>query len=390
MLMLAATGLLQRFGDMIVVGLVLALIAYGAHFGLFLAVLAGMHALVSIVVALAFAEPVAALLRGMEVPAAYAFPAAFGALFVAAAVAIRLAVGGFVPADRVRFTPAIDKVGGGLMGALAGVVLAGAVLIAFSILPLPQALRIDGSKLRFDAGARLLGTFARCVAADEATRDLLLAGEPPNTSAPAGSPSSSELFADAPSDEKGNGNNQFDDGEPYIDADGNGAFTIQLPYVDKNGDGRREVGLVERYRLGAWRNATVLYAPTVDSPASADVPAEVTEGDVVYQIVAIDLDPNDTFTYGMRMDEQTVSGTQKREPADYQETDLLSIDKATGAVKMADAHGFVTRKAKELKIIVTVTDRHGLKAEKAVTLKRKAPKPDAQKTDVQKPASGKP
>ena len=50
MLMLAATGLLQRFGDMIVVGLVLALIAYGAHFGLFLAVLAGMHALVSIVV----------------------------------------------------------------------------------------------------------------------------------------------------------------------------------------------------------------------------------------------------------------------------------------------------------------------------------------------------
>mgnify|MGYP003349888772 CR=1 FL=1 len=55
MMMLAAAGALQPFGDMIVVGLVLAMAAYGAHFGLFLAVLAGMHALVSLVVALAFA-----------------------------------------------------------------------------------------------------------------------------------------------------------------------------------------------------------------------------------------------------------------------------------------------------------------------------------------------
>lgn len=378
MMMLAAAGALQPFGDMIVVGLVLAMAAYGAHFGLFLAVLAGMHALVSLVVALAFAEPLAALLTGLEVPGAYAFPAAFGGLFVGVAAAIRLAVGGFVPAEAVRFTPAIDKGGGGLIGALAGLVLAGAVLIAFSIMPLPAALRIDGAALRFDAGARLLKTFARCVEPDEAKRDLLVQGEQPALSAPAGGPSCSELFADK------NGNDEFDDGEPYVDADGNGSFTVQLPYIDANANGRRDVGIIEAYRLGAWRNAKVLNAPTIDSPATVDVPAEVSEGDVVYQIAAIDMDPSDTLTYGMRIDRQQPAGGQAKgdDPdggnhADYHDTDLLSVDKASGAIKMADPHGFLARKPKQLKIVVVVTDKHGLKSEKAVTLNRKAAKPES-------------
>jgi|GEM_PF-903373 len=388
MLMLAAIGVLQRFGDMIVVGLVLAMVAYGSHFGLFLAVLAGMHVLVSLVAALAFAHPLAALLTSMEVPAAYAFPAAFGALFVGAVVAIRLAVGGYVPAEAVRFTPGIDKGGGGLMGALAGVVLAGAVLVAFSIVPLPQSLRIDGSKLRFDVGTRLLGTFARCVSADEASRSLLLQGEQPLSSAPAGSPSCSELFADLGK------NNAFDDGDPYLDADGNGSFTIQLPYVDTNGNGRRDIGLVERYRLGAWQNAMVLYAPTIDSPPTADVTAEVSNGDIVYQIVALDMDPEDTFSFGMQLDpQQSPSGKQKSDDKETggasghadQDAGILAIDRMTGAVTMADAEAFVSRKANKLRIVVNVTDKHGLKAEKPVTLTRKAPK-----TDAGRPASGKP
>ena len=41
MLMLLATSILQRFGDLIVGGIVLALLAFGAQNGLFLAVLAG-------------------------------------------------------------------------------------------------------------------------------------------------------------------------------------------------------------------------------------------------------------------------------------------------------------------------------------------------------------
>jgi len=379
MLMLAATGMLQRFGDVIVVAVVLALAAYGVQFGLFLAVVAGMHVLASLVVALAFAQPLAGLLTGMEVPTAYAFPAAFGGLLVGTAVAIRLAVGGYVPADVVRFTPAIDKAGGGLVGALAGFILAGTALIALSIIPLPVALRIDGSRLRFDAGTKVLNTFVRCVAADEDDRKLVAMGEQPQAP-PAAGPSCSEVFSDV------NGNDAFDDGERYLDADANGSFTIQLPYSDGNGNGRRDVGLIERYRLGGWLNAKVLNAPTIDSAETADVRADVKDGDVVYQIVAIDMDPNDTFTYGMRIDPNQPTGAPQKPGEKEQggtsvdhDVDVLSVDKTTGAVKMTDAQAFRDRKSGKLRILVSVTDMHGLKAERAVTLNRKAAKPEAAK-----------
>jgi len=374
MLMLAAASMLQNYGDLLVVGIVLAMTAYGAHFGLFLAVLAGMHALVSLVVALAFAEPLAALLKGFEMPEAYTLPAAFGGLFVGAVVAIRMAVGGFVPADVVRFTPAIDKGGGGLFGAIAGLVWAGAALIACSIMPLPEAFRIDGSKLRFDAGTRLLRTFARCAEPKEDAQSRLLLGEPPSTKELPDSPQCSELFVDL------NDNDAFDAGEPYLDADGSGSFTLQLPFDDVNSNGRRDVGIVEAYRLGAWRNARVFYAPVIDSVTSADVPAEVNDDDVVYQITATDADPNDTFTYGMRINAQTTSSGQRQAGAgDAQDTDILAINTTTGAVKVADAHAFRARKARSLKFVAVVTDQHGLTTEKTITLNRRPAKPAARK-----------
>jgi hypothetical protein len=87
MLMLLAASLLQRFGDLFVGGIVLALLAFGVQNGLFLAVLAGIQALVALVVALAFADPLAAVLVTFELPPLYAFPAAFGLLLIGTAVA---------------------------------------------------------------------------------------------------------------------------------------------------------------------------------------------------------------------------------------------------------------------------------------------------------------
>lgn len=380
MLMLVAASMLQGFGDLIVIGIVLAMAAYGAHFGLFLAVLAGMHALVSLVVALAFAEPLADLLKGFEMPAAYTFPAAFVGLFVGAVVAIRMAVGGFVPAGVVRFTPAIDKGGGGLFGALAGLVFAGAVLIACSMLP--EAFRIDGSKLRLDAGTRLLRTFARCAEPNEAGRSLLVQGEPPSTKELPEGLQCSELFVDL------NDNDAFDAGEPYLDADGNGSFTLQVPFTDANANGRRDVGIVESYRLGAWRNARVFYAPVIDSASSAEVPMEVNDDDVVYQITATDADPNDTFTYGMRLHSQAgPSGQRQVAAADAQDNDILAINTTTGAVKMIDAHAFRARKSKSLKFVAVVTDPHGLTAEKIITLNRRPAKSAGKESNKEKDKS---
>jgi hypothetical protein len=377
---LVATSMLQRFGDLIVGGIVLALVAYGAQNGLFLAVLAGMHALVSLVVALAFADPLSALLVSFELPAAYAFPAAYGLLLGGTAVAIRLAVGSFVPAEVVRFAPMIDKLGGGLLGAVAGIIVAGIFLITCSIAPIPEAFRIDGSKLGYDMGTRMLRTFARCVEPDDAKRALLLDGEQPPKSAPANGLLCSEPFFD------GNRNGTFDGTEEpkerYVDEDGSGSFTPTRPFEDVNGNGRRDIGLLEYYRLGAWRNVHVMHSPTVASPDSATVPIDVDDGASVYQAAATDLDPGDMATFAIRVlphrparpDKQPAgkatdaeSGAAEPDPALQ---GLLSIDSATGAVTVPDVAALAAAHD-PLEFVLTVTDQRGLTAAKTVTLYHK-------------------
>lgn len=324
MLMLVTTvwaaSMLQRFGDLLVGGIVLAMVAFGVQNGLFLAVLAGMHALASLVVALAFAEPLAAVLVSFELPQVHAFAAAFGLLLVGTAVGIRLLVGEYVPADVVRFSPLIDKVGGGLVGMVAGIVVAGTALIAGSIAPIPETFRIDGSKLRYDMGTKILRTFARCVQTDDAKQAILLDGEPgsvpepppppppplrdpkeevdaadntqegsgreskrvnrgrsaksepetPPEPPPPPPPRWSEPFADL------NGNKKHDDGEPYLDTDEDNAFTPRLTVNDTNGNGRRDIGLLERYRMQAWGSHVIaVEAPDetgleVKDPAGTD------------------------------------------------------------------------------------------------------------------------
>jgi hypothetical protein len=321
MLMLLAASLLQRFGDLFVGGIVLALLVFGVQNGLFLAVLAGIQALVALVVALAFADPLAAVLVTFELPTVYAFPAAFGLLLIGTAVANRLLVGGYVPAEVVRFAPLIDKLGGGLVGAVAGIIIAGTFLITCSIMPVPEAFRLDGSSLGYDMGTRMLRTFARCVEPDDAKREILLDGEPgtapepspvvpsptvtadggrdqqvandkqgakgkknkpepekqPEPPPPSPPPRSSEPFADL------NGNKQHDDGEPYLDTDRDNAFTARLVVNDPNGNGKRDIGLLERYRLHAWGRQVisvvavdeVLNGPTALMPSVA--PAAATQ-----------------------------------------------------------------------------------------------------------------
>jgi hypothetical protein len=362
---LLAAGILQRFGDLLVVGVILAFTAYGAGSGIFLAVLAGMDALVSLVVALAFAKTVAAWLVAVEMPAAFAFPAAFGLLLVATAVGIRLAIGAWVPRDTVRFAPLIDQLGGGLVGAVAGMVVAGALLIAASIAPLPASFAIDGTQLRFDMGTRLLRTFARCVEPKEEPRGQLLDGEQP--AAAATGLVCSELFADT------NGNGQYDAGdagdagkERYIDADRNGAFTLQLPFADANANGKRDVGLLERYRLGAWEKAIVMHSPAISSADSATVPDDAEDGARVYQALATDLDSGDALAFGMRPAPPAGDATAA---ADEDVMEILAVDPTTGVVTLEDVEWFLEKKP-PVRFTLTVTDSHGLAVEKIVALNR--------------------
>jgi len=345
-----AATMLQPFGGPLVLALAAGMAYYGFKQGLFLATIAGLHALIALLGALGLAGAVADWLLLAEVPRAYALPGGFFGVLIVLAVGIRLAVGAAVPPDTVRLAPKFDKVAGGIVGAVAGLVIAGAVLIGFSIAPVPPAYRIDGSKMKLDMGSRMLRTFVRCVAADETSRRLLLEGEPGTPVDPAAKqrpPAWSEPFVDA------NGSLTYDDGEHYIDTDGNGSFTKELKANDLNGDGRRDVGLLERYRSGHWEGFTAVQAPKLTSKDVAYVTEHAPVETVVHQVTATDVDPGDVLTYSLKPDQ----------PDDAA---LVSIDSASGAIVLKSPADREIRK--NYQFTVVVTDKAGLTDEQVVTV----------------------
>ena len=297
-------GLMQSLGDLIVIGLVLGLGFFGGTSGLFIATVSAMHALITFVMALGFAQPFAGLLVSLDMPPMFAFPAAFGILAVGTAVALRLLIGHYVRADAVEFEPIIEKVGGGLLGAVAGIIVAGTLLVALSIMPLPESFRIDGTALRFDVGSGMLRTLARVAVPDPAQRKILLEGDavstdgdgwklvavdeetgkraypekplPPDPPADGSPPPEvppppppemwSEPFADL------NGNGDWDAGEPYLDLFADTAFTkaalfSPTSYPDHKFVGSKEgffVGLQERYQRQQWERWKLIEATWED------------------------------------------------------------------------------------------------------------------------------
>jgi len=294
---------MQSLGDLIVIGLVLGLGVFGATSGLFIATVTAMHALITFVMALGFAQPFAGLLVSLDMPPVFAFPAAFGILAVGIAVALRLLIGHYVRADAVEFEPIIEKVGGGLLGAVAGIIVAGTLLVTLSIMPLPESLRLDASALRFDVGSGMLRTLARVAVPDPVQRKILLEGDaastdgdgwklvaieeetgkrlypekplPPDPPADGSPPPEftppppgmwSEPFADL------NGNGDWDAGEPYLDLLADTAFTkaalfSPTSYPDHKFVGAKEdffVGLQERYQRHQWERWKLVEATWED------------------------------------------------------------------------------------------------------------------------------
>jgi hypothetical protein len=312
-------GLMQTLSDLIVIGLVLGLAFLGATSGLFAATLIAMHALVTLVVALGFAQPFAGLLVSLDMPPIFAFPAAFGMLAVGIGVVLRLLIGHYVRSDAVEFEPIIEKVGGGLLGGIAGIIVAGTLLVALSIMPLPESLRLDPTALRFDLGGGVLRTFARVAVPDTAQRKILLEGDavgsdgdgwrvvttdettgkrnypekqlPPEPPADGSPPPEfkppppnilSEPFADL------NGNGDWDKGEPYLDLVADEQFTkaaLWRPktFPDHAYVGQKEgffVGLQERYRRNQWERWQLKEATwdDIETAEAAEAAAAAGEG----------------------------------------------------------------------------------------------------------------
>lgn len=357
MALFAEAGMFQAFTDLIVLAVVVGMVAFGFQQGLFLAVLTGLGGLATLLFAFGFGELLGSFLMSVEVPAKYAFPVSFGLLGIGVALAVRVGIGA-VPEGAVRFPPLIDKVGGAIVGGLAGMIIAGTLLLVLSTMPIPELYRIDGSQARFDFGTRMLRTFARFIEPKAASRDIVLHGETSSGEAGDGSVCS-ELFIDI----DGDGTFNAEAGERFLDHDGSHGFTDRAAFTDANGNKVRDIGLLERYKLGEWKKLRVMHHPTITSSDSQEIPSAVKDGAVVYQATATDLDPGDTLTFSLEPPSEGGSLP-----------DFLSIDPASGAVTATNADTFMRQK-KGVPIVVVATDSRGLTGKKTVVIRYRGPKP---------------
>jgi len=286
---------MNHLPDLFVVGVVLTMSVYGVRKGLFPSIILGLTAIGSIILALSFWDLLAAPLAAADVPPLFAPVAALLVIATATAAGIHFSLHRIIGGRVLRLSHTVDGLGGGLAGALAGFSIAGMALIVWSMLPLPTLMRTNPRRMALDAGEKMLTTVTRCLERDPQARLRLLAGEPcgrpsrPRTRSPAPERDrypvkaskpllglSSEVFADL------NLNSRHDVGEPYLDEDDDEAFSPAVPYDDSNANGKRDIGLLERYRLGSWDRALSVTA-TEEPAANVDEDAGPDE------------DPDNTF-----------------------------------------------------------------------------------------------
>ena len=270
--MLFADSMVQQSAGLITI-LIVALIAWlGSRYGLFLATVWGLQAVASVVAAFAITDHVDGLLMwaGMtnEFAMVWRQSIAFVTSVALVAIVIRLAVGGAIQEGATNYAPLVDLAGGGIVGAAAGLVVAGTLQVILAMAPLPESMAFDPTKVGWDLGRGIIDLVGHCAPSmTSAERGIMMDGEPgfrPEKEDPSKAPPPapvdpsqpvlekielpqwSEVFADV------NWNQQWDEGEKYVDADDDGAFTWCLRTNDLNTNKTRDIGLRERYGLGPW------------------------------------------------------------------------------------------------------------------------------------------
>lgn len=288
----------QKLADPLLFAIIAGMAAFGHSTGAFVALLSAFQVLVATFAALGLLDWMTTLVSEFGCPEEWCGGVAFLSVFVVIWAVSRVAIGSFVKEDVVRFPPPFDAVGGAVVGAFAGMVLSASLLVAVSMMPVPTAYRLNTAPLRLDFGPRLLAAFASIATADAEARAILLGGEPgyeylpaePNdesvpdegsvdedTAAEGDDPRPDEEM-DEPPPLWGepfldvNGSGTWDDGEPFFDTDGDGSYTVRLEENDLNTNGIRDIGLVERYRVGGgrWDRVVVVPPPPENDPATEE------------------------------------------------------------------------------------------------------------------------
>lgn len=277
--------LFQRLADPLLLLVLIGMAAYGFRHGAFLAAIAAMQVLAAGLLGIALLDETTEIAALAGCPAAWCGSVAFLAVFLAVIVAIRLAVGATVSEDAVRFSPTVDTTLGAIVGLLGGMMLCSGILVACSMSPLTGMMRFDPAGIRLDMGPKLLSAFARLAAAPE-PRSRILAGEASLPYVPSETDEENEKPDDETKDARvsekdrekkepppvpplvgepfadDNANGLFDEGEPFLDIDKSGGYTPAMTFTDSNGNGRRDIGLMERYRIGRGRwDRIIVVAP---------------------------------------------------------------------------------------------------------------------------------
>jgi hypothetical protein len=333
-------------GNGIVLAALVGMVAFAWKQGLFVATVAALGCVAAFVGALASTAAVSRYLVDVEVPVSFAPAVAYAIALCGLLLAVRAACGRWMPEQAIWMGGLMSRLAAIFLGGMAGAILAAAALIGWTMLPLPASLTLRPDELFWDPGRWGLKVFARCVELDRTRRETML-GTIDTNSAEA-SLASSEPFYDE------NTNCIRESGERYLDRDGNGHFTVlQADASTAASKTAWRPGLVDHYRLAAWRQVLAMHAPRISSEDVVSVDFSAI-GDGVYRATAIDPDTCDASTFSLELD---AVGDDDRP---------LTIDPQTGVVRLTEPEA-ATPKPKYV-FTLTVTDKAQLSDMKAITV----------------------
>ncbi len=338
---------IDLIGDGLQLAAMLVMVGFGFRHGFFLALLSTLVVMTAAMAGVALAPGLASHLELLGLPARVTLPVAYFALTSLVIILGRLAVGAAIADDDVRFRPTVERAGGVLLGAFAGMLLGGTMLVGWSMCEVPGSMRSESPAMTMDSGARLIWTAVRLMDSSDASRRLLLEGNPWSRGGAGKEIRASEPFADTNEDWKRSSD------EPFLDFDGNSAFTLDQLVADlpEGEPGIRDSSLLERYWLSCWRRLRVLHRPQITSPPVAKATGWTEPGTIVYQARATDVDAQDKVVFQLK------AGEDDEEP-------LLRVDPETGEVRFREQT--IDQTLESIAFTVIATDRSELTDEQKV------------------------
>lgn len=357
MLASAVSGVTIVLGNGIVLTCVLGCVALAWRQGFFFVTLVAAGFLTALMLALCGAGEVARLLIESGTSPRHAPALAFGLLFMIVAIGMGMALSQWLPEQPVWNGTRLGRLLGIGLGTLAGIVLAGSILIGWSMAAVPPGLALQPQDLVFDAGSFALKAISRFVEPHRDRRDALLGGwQRFMSDEPGLRPDCSEPFVDTDQ------NCVRDAHERYLDINRDATFTLLLPAAG-GGQGSPErwrPGMLDCYSMGSWLDVMAAHAPRLTSPREAEVDVGGLAGGL-YQAVAADPDPCDRLTYAIT---QTAPDPEP----------MVTIDPESGRVDLTAAA--VQEVQPVYEFTVRATDLSGLFAESLVKVRvRNLPKP---------------